>query len=83
MVDIDHFKQFNDTYGHALGDDILRMVIDFCRQNIRHTDILGQCLHGQAGKAAFGNAPHGMVKYAGTQLLITIEAQTGSAINHK
>ncbi len=42
MLDIDHFKVINDTYGHALGDDILRMVIDFCRQNIRHTDILGR-----------------------------------------
>ena len=26
MVDVDHFKQFNDTHGHALGDDALRMV---------------------------------------------------------
>jgi len=26
MVDVDHFKQFNDTHGHELGDDVLRMV---------------------------------------------------------
>lgn len=42
MVDIDHFKSVNDSHGHAVGDDALRMVATTLRSNVRGTDSVGR-----------------------------------------
>ena len=42
MIDIDHFKTFNDTHGHLLGDKILKSVVKILSGNLRKADILAR-----------------------------------------
>ena len=40
LIDIDHFKSFNDTFGHLLGDAVLRFMGEAMREVFRSTDVL-------------------------------------------
>lgn len=42
MVDVDHFKNYNDTLGHPAGDEVLRRLAALMKNLIRDTDFLGR-----------------------------------------
>jgi diguanylate cyclase (GGDEF)-like protein len=64
MLDIDYFKQYNDTYGHLVGDRILKVLCTAIQHHIKQTDAVGRwggeefviSLPGASGAEALGVA---------------------------
>lgn len=42
MIDLDHFKMVNDTYGHDIGDAVLKQFSETCQKTFREIDIVGR-----------------------------------------
>ena len=63
MLDIDYFKNINDTYGHPAGDEVLRSLAGKLRQQIRHPDTMGR----YGGEEFLIVLPHSTLKSAGEQ----------------
>lgn len=42
MLDVDYFKQYNDTYGHLVGDEVLTSLCQTIKQHIKGTDLVGR-----------------------------------------
>ncbi len=76
MVDLDRFKHFNDTYGHAAGDEALRIVAAIMRRLVRRSDLVAR----YGGEELVLVMPRTTLEQAHKRLEAIREAVAGGAV---
>lgn len=72
LIDIDHFKKFNDTYGHIVGDEVLRVLGDMLTKALRQSDLVAR-YGGEEFIVLFPETPAANAVYKAEDLRRTIE----------
>ena len=75
MLDIDHFKDVNDTYGHSVGDEVLVNLTRLIRDKIRNTDALGRW-GGEEFVILCSDTPIQNAQFLAEKLRVAIEGAT-------
>ena len=76
LLDLDHFKQINDSHGHAVGDQVLKQAVAVCQQHLRSTDIFGR-LGGEEFGILLPECPIDQVLARAERIRREIEALSG------
>ena len=80
ILDIDHFKEINDTYGHPVGDSVLKGVVDVIKKTIRNIDIPARYGGEEFAVILLGTGAHGALNIA-ERLRKAVMNRTFSAVN--
>src|SRR3989339_1125862 len=78
-MDIDHFKNVNDSYGHDIGDKVLIMVANTFVKNVRASDIVGRW-GGEEFLAIIPNITEEQLYFTANKLRVLVE-QSGFSLN--
>ena len=73
LLDIDHFKQINDTHGHAAGDKVLQAVVQRLKTTLREADLCGRLGGEEFGVLLAGPDMHEAVQIA-EKLRLAVQA---------
>lgn len=77
LFDLDHFKGVNDTYGHAVGDDVLKRAVDVCRRALHACDVFGR-LGGEEFAVLLPDCSPSQARARAEQLRLSIAATSAT-----
>lgn len=81
MIDIDHFKHINDTYGHQIGDYTLQIIAKLLKENIRLSDTVGR-FGGEEFMVICPESDQLSAQSLAEKLRLSIEQYPFDTINH-
>jgi len=73
FIDIDNFKNINDTYGHGVGDEILKLLVNTIKSNLRKNDIIGR-LGGEEFIIVFADISQSDLEIVSEKIRTLVEA---------
>ena len=73
LFDLDHFKSVNDTYGHAVGDEVLKRAVDVCHRALHACDVFGR-LGGEEFAILLPDCSPAQARARAEQLRLSISA---------
>lgn len=71
LIDVDHFKGVNDTYGHDSGDEALKLIADAIKGAVRDTDLIGR-LGGEEFSVFLPSTPPGQMRLVAERIRLSI-----------
>jgi diguanylate cyclase (GGDEF)-like protein len=84
MLDVDHFKQYNDSYGHLVGDEVLTTLCWTMKQHVKNTDVVGRWGGEEfvisLPNASAAQAQQVALRIRDTMLTVTVRGQDQAAI---
>jgi diguanylate cyclase (GGDEF)-like protein len=82
FMDIDHFKGFNDTYGHDIGDRVLKLVATTLVNKSRPFDVFGRW-GGEEFIGIIRNVTHQQLEHIGNRLRVLVKSSYVTLENYK
>lgn len=77
LFDLDHFKNVNDTWGHSVGDEVLKRAVDVCRRALHACDVFGR-LGGEEFAVLLPDCSPAQARARAEQLRLSIAATSAT-----